>query len=167
VPLGTAKTRIRSGLQILRANLAPMAATLLGLVVAVLGYRAVQAQVALEREERALILVTTSDLVPMRLTPVSASVPSGAHANYRSRPGVDLAVLTTELLPPLPQGEGYQAWVRHGDRWTWLGTVIPGSPLIAEDATLATPPDAIEITVEPSNAHTAPSGEVVLSWSPA
>src|SRR5207302_7479619 len=83
VPLGTAKTRIRSGLQLLRSQLAPFAATLLGLGLAVLGFRLVQTQSALEREQRALVLVTTSDLAPSRLTPVTAGVPAGAHANYR------------------------------------------------------------------------------------
>ena len=165
VPLGTAKTRIRSGLQVLRAHLAPMAASLLGIVLVVLGYRFVQTQMDLDREQRALILVTTSDLVPLRLTPVSTSVPAGAHANYRGRPGVDLAVLTTELLPP---GQ-YQAWVRHGDRWTSLGTFVPdahgAAQLIAEDPALTQAPDVVEITLEPSGGSQAPTGPVVVAWS--
>ena len=165
VPLGTAKTRIRSGLQVLRTHLAPMAASLLGVALLVLGYRFVQTQIALEREERALILVTTSDLVPLRLTPVSSSVPAGAHANYRGRPGVDLAVLTTEQLPP----GNYQAWVRHGDRWISLGTFVPdvhgAAQVIAENPELNTPPDAIEITLEPSGGSQAPTGPIVVAWS--
>ena len=166
VPLGTAKTRIRSGLQALRMNLAPVAASLLGVFLAVLGFRFVQTQMALDREQRALTLVTTSDLVPMRLTPpTGAQVPAGAHANYRGRPGVDLAVLTTELLPP----GRYEAWVRHGDRWTSLGTFTPNADgsaqIIAQDAALMTPPDAIEITTA-TNGATAPAGQVLLMWSP-
>src|SRR5579859_6058709 len=82
VPLGTVKTRIRSGLQILRLQLAPIAASLLGLGLALVGFRYVQAQMAFERDERALSLVTTSDLAPLRLVPTaSADVPAGAHAN--------------------------------------------------------------------------------------
>ena len=64
VPLGTAKTRIRSGLQILRMQLAPIAASLLGLGLALVGFRYVQSQIALDRDERALDLVTTSELAP-------------------------------------------------------------------------------------------------------
>src|SRR5262252_8983288 len=123
VPLGTAKTRIRSGLQILRANLAPMAASLLGVGLAIVGFRYVQSQAAYDRDERALTLVTTSELVPLRLTPASAQVPAAAHANYRGRAGTALAVLTTESLPPPPSGGAYQAWVRHGGTWTSLGVL--------------------------------------------
>src|SRR6266851_5285764 len=75
VPLGTAKTRIRSGLQILRMQLAPIAASLLGLGLALIGFRYVQTQMAYERDERALDQVTTSDVVPLRLTPAASDVP--------------------------------------------------------------------------------------------
>src|SRR3984893_8441752 len=112
VPLGTVKTRIRSGLQILRMQLAPIAASLLGLGLALVGFRYVQNQIAYERDERALSLVTTSELVPLRLTPASADVPAGAHANYRGRAGTNLAVLSTEALPAPPPCRTYQAWVR-------------------------------------------------------
>ena len=169
VPLGTAKTRIRSGLQIMRTHLAPMAATLLTLALAILGFRLFQAQMALDREERAVLLVTTSDVAPDRLTPApNAPVPVGAHANYRGRPGVDLAVLSTELLPTPAAGETYQAWVRYGEQWTSLGTMTPNpdgaTQLIAQDQALTTPPDAVEITLEPSPGSHAPTGQVVLTW---
>ncbi len=171
VPLGTAKTRIRSGLQILRVQLAPVAATLLGLGLALLGFRYVQSQIALDREERALILATTSDLAPLRLTPAAGSdVPPGAHANYRGRPGNTLAVLTVEALPGTPTGRIYQAWVRHGDRWTSLGTFAPqpdgSAHLIAEAPELAAAPDSVVVTLEPTPATSIPSGPIVLTWPP-
>src|SRR5216684_3691868 len=118
VPLGTAKTRIRSGLQILRMQLAPIAASLLGLGLALVGFRYVQSQMAFERDERALDQVTTSELVPLRLTPASSDVPGGAHANYRGRAGSNLAVLSIEALPSAPTGRTYEAWVQHGAVWT-------------------------------------------------
>jgi RNA polymerase sigma-70 factor, ECF subfamily len=169
VPLGTAKTRIRSGLQIMRTYLAPMAASLLALGLGVIGFQLVQTQITLERDARAIALVTTSELTPLRLTPVSGSVPAGAHANYRGRPGVDIAVVSTELLPAAPSGETYRAWARHGDTWTSLGTfavAADGSAqVVAEDPALATAPDAVEITLEHGQGARAPSGDVVLAWT--
>lgn len=170
VPLGTAKTRIRSGLQILRTHLAPIAASLLSVTLAIVGAKFVQTQITLERDQRAIALVTTSELAPLRLTPVpsAANVPAGAHANYRSRPGVDVAVLSTEFLPVAPSGETYQAWVRHGDTWTSLGTVSPSSDgtvqLVAQNPVLAQPPESVEITLEHGGGSQAPSGDVVLAW---
>ena len=162
VPLGTAKTRIRSGLQILRLQLAPIAASLLGLGLAIVGFQYVQTQIALDRDERVIALVTTSELVPLRLVPTSASVPAGAHANYRGREGIAVAVLTVEGLTPPPTGSTYQAWVRHADRLTSLGTFSldkdGNARLIAENSLLSTPPDAVEVTLEPG-------GTAVLAWS--
>jgi RNA polymerase sigma-70 factor (ECF subfamily) len=164
VPLGTAKTRIRSGLQILRLQLTPIAASLLGLGLAIVSVQFVQTRIALDRDERAIALVTTSDLVPLRLVPTSESAPAAAHANYRGREGNTVAVLSVELLP----AGTYQARVRHGDQWTALGTFAVGKDgnarLIAENAVLSMPPDAVEITLEPSGGSSAPSTPV-LAWS--
>jgi RNA polymerase sigma-70 factor (ECF subfamily) len=170
VPLGTAKTRIRSGLQILRTHLAPMAASLLALGIGVIGFRLVQQQATLDRQSRAIALVTTSELAPLRLTPASATVaPANAHANYRGREGVNVAVLSTEFLPAAPAGQTYQAWARHGDAWASLGTfsvTADGTAqVVAEDTALATPPDRVEITLEPVGGSQTPSGEAVLVWS--
>jgi RNA polymerase sigma-70 factor (ECF subfamily) len=170
VPLGTAKTRIRSGLHLLRSHLAPMAASLLGLGLAVVGFRLVQTQITLDRDARAIAMVTTSDLVPLRLTPAASAVgvPAGAHANYRGRPGVDLGVLSTEVLPPAPAGQTYQAWARHGDTWTSLGTFAPNADgaaqVVAQDSALVNAPDAVEITLEPGSGSRVPGGQVVLVW---
>jgi RNA polymerase sigma-70 factor (ECF subfamily) len=169
VPLGTAKTRIRSGLQLMRVHLAPIAASLFAVALTAVGVRDIQTQLALEREQRAVKLVTTSDAAPLRLTPAAAGVPAGAHANYRGRPGVDLAVLSTELLPPLPPGWTYQAWVRHGETWTSLGTLVPdqadgSAQVVAKNAALTTPPEAIEITLEPGGGSQSPTGQLILAW---
>jgi len=95
LPLGTTKSRIRSGLKALSGRLAPLVA--LGVMLAGLltfaGLREHAHQAALRRQGRALVLVTNSEVVPRRLGPAPGVNPQ-AHGNYRSRPGVDLAVLT-------------------------------------------------------------------------
>src|SRR5216683_8211676 len=171
VPLGTAKTRIRSGLHGLRTVLAPVAASLFGLGFAVVGVRYMQTQATLDRDERALALVTMSELAPLRLGAATSDLPAGTHATYRSRAGSNLAVLTAEGLPAPGDGKTYQAWVREGDQWTSLGTFShdgDGSVrLIAENSALASSPNAVEITVESAGGSRAPSDTVVLRWLPA
>src|SRR5216684_5745227 len=110
VPLGTAKTRIRTGLQSLRMILAPVAASLFGLGFAVVGMRYMQTQTTLDLDERALTLVTRSELAPLRLGAATSDLPAGAHATYRSRAGSNLAVLTAEGMPVPSVGTTYQAW---------------------------------------------------------
>jgi RNA polymerase sigma-70 factor (ECF subfamily) len=170
LPLGTAKTRIRTGLGRLRVQLAPLAASLLALALVVLGVRDLRQQQTLQRDERAIDVAASSEAVPLRLVAVSPSVPAQAHAAYRGRPGASTAILTAEDLPALPSGQVYQAWVRHGAQWTSLGTFVPDATgaarLIADDGALAQPPEAAEVTVEPSSGSPAPTGPVILAWSP-
>ncbi len=75
LPLGTTKSRIRSGLQALRGRLAPLVGT--GLILAglltIAGLREHQHQVARRRQDRALSLVTNSEVVPRRLGPAPGS----------------------------------------------------------------------------------------------
>jgi RNA polymerase sigma-70 factor, ECF subfamily len=168
VPLGTAKTRIRSGLALLRLRLGPVAASLLAISLALVGVRSLQTQMAYERDERALSLVTTSELTPLRLVPVAPDVPGNAHANYRARTGSNLVVLTGEALPTLPAGQTYQAWARHGQTWTSLGTFMPdangNARLIAEDPALSTAPDSVVVSIERTAGSATPTGAVVLAW---
>jgi len=171
VPLGTAKTRIRSGLHSLRTVLAPVAASLFGLGFAVVGVRYMQTQTTLNRDERALTLVTMSELAPLRLGAATSGLPAGAHASYRGRAGSNLAVLTAEALPMPSDAKTYQAWVRQGDQWTSLGTFMPDADgtarVIAENSVLASAPSAVEVTVEPAAGSQTPSDTVVLRWVPA
>jgi RNA polymerase sigma-70 factor, ECF subfamily len=173
LPLGTTKSRIRSGLRALRGSLAPLVAA--GLILAglltVAGVRERAHQIALTRQVRALGLVTNSEVVPRRLGPMPGINPQ-SHGNYRGRPGVDLAVLTLSYLAPAPGGYEYRAWASHGGRWTLLGRAQLDndgrSLLIAEGPALATPPDQLQVTLEPIGARVGagavPTGPPVVRW---
>jgi RNA polymerase sigma-70 factor (ECF subfamily) len=171
LPLGTAKTRIRTGLQRLRSTflLRAITFTALGLLLA-LGLRSWRNDQALERQEHALSMLTASDSVNLRLGPATSSIPEPAHARYRGRPGSETAVVTLSKVPAPPAGETYQVWVRHGSVWTSLGTLRPDAAgsarLIAEAPVLTTVPDAVTVTIEPAAGSAAPGGRVVLAWSP-
>lgn len=155
-PLGTTKTRIRSALK----RLAPMliAAAVAGAVV-MLWRRS-------QTDERALEMVTSSDVVPRRLEAV-AGIPPEAHAQYRARPGVGTAVLTTTKLPPLGAGDHYAAWSRQGDEWTNLGEIEAGEEAhamrIAESPSLKDAPAELRLTREHEHTKT-PTGPTILIW---
>jgi RNA polymerase sigma-70 factor (ECF subfamily) len=172
VPLGTTKSRIRAGVRSLRTRLAPLVAAGLfvtGLTIA--GLYEIDQQAALHRRDRALRLVTNSDVVPRRLGPAPGINPA-AHGNYRGRPGVDLAVLTLSFLDPAPDGYEYRAWASHQGRWTLLGrATLEGegrSLIIVERPALRSLPDQVLVTVEPigHRAGATPSGPQVVIWPP-
>jgi RNA polymerase sigma-70 factor, ECF subfamily len=173
LPLGTTKSRIRAGLKTLRVRLAPLVTV--GVILAGLltfaGLRERAYQAALRRQDRALRLVTNSEVVPRRLGPTPGINPE-AHGDYRGRPGVDLAVLTLSYLAPAPRGSEYRAWASHGGRWTLLGRVQldgEGRGLnVAEGPELTVPPDQLQVTLEPignrADAGAAPTGPPVVRW---
>jgi RNA polymerase sigma factor (sigma-70 family) len=168
VPLGTAKSRIRAGLHQLRGKLAGVvAAVALAGTLTALGLRYVDEQHYQQREERALVLLTASDTQVFRAT-AAPGVSEETHGTYRSRAGATTAVMTLSNFPLAPRGETYQAWVRHGGSWTSLGTAQPdangSARLIAEVPELATPPEAVEVTLEPSGGSAQPSGPMVVVW---
>jgi RNA polymerase sigma-70 factor (ECF subfamily) len=169
LPLGTTKSRIRSGLQGLRARLTPMVAA--GLAVACLIAAAVLRDRTLREDVRirheALRLVTSSDVTPRRLS-AAPGTPPEAHGNYRGRPGESLAVTTISRLTPAPAGSVYRAWGRFDGRWRSLGDVAPDASgadlLISEGPHLATSPTDIKVTLEPAGASDEPTGPTILAW---
>jgi RNA polymerase sigma-70 factor (ECF subfamily) len=174
VPLGTTKSRIRAGVKTLRTRLAPLVTA--GLIVgwlAVAGLHELDQRNELHRRDRALRLITDSEVVPRPLGPAPGINPA-SHGNYRGLAGVDLAVLTLSHLDPPPSGSEYRAWAAHQGRWTFLGRVqleAQGrSQLIAEGPELRSLPDQVLVTIEPIDRHVGagsePGGPPVVVWPP-
>jgi anti-sigma-K factor RskA len=135
--------------------------------VLALAHRHQDATSRLALDERALDLVTSSDVKPLRLG-AAAGEPAEMHANYRARPGTDVAVLSLSNLAPVPAGQVYQAWLRHEGAWTSLGTAVPDADgkarIVAQDPALAAPPEALEVKREPAPGSAAPNGPPALAW---
>lgn len=163
VPLGTAKSRIRAGLRGLRPVLLPLMATGAVLLATLLGLFYAR----LATSQRALRLVTASEVIPLRLT-ARPPFRTETHGTYRGRTGVGVAVLTCSHFNPAPRGRVYRAWARISGRWRALGTVEPDAAgralLVVEDARLATAPEALRVTLEPNGGGAAPAGPVVIAW---
>jgi RNA polymerase sigma-70 factor (ECF subfamily) len=166
LPLGTTKSRIRSGLHTLRTYLAPLLAA--GLVLGGLA-------ISLHFRERsrlngaALRLVTSSDVVPRRMAATAGPpIETETHGNYRGRPGVPLAVLTFSHFGFAPAGSTYEVWGEFDGRWIHLGTIQPrddgGALLIAEGPDLKSPVMALKVTLESGGTPQAPTGPTVIAW---
>jgi hypothetical protein len=171
LPIGTAKTRIRSGLRKLRDNLAPTIGVAgLFVLILVLGERLRTNASTRALDERALRLVVDSEVQPVRME-AARGLPAAVHGTYRGHSGTELAVVTLSNLPPAPAGRTYQAWVQVDGRWISLGTARPdasGNPrllLIAEDPALAGRPERLEVTLEPEGGSVGPTGPLVMEWS--
>jgi RNA polymerase sigma-70 factor (ECF subfamily) len=156
VPLGTAKTRIRDGLQHMRTLLLPVAASLV--LVAVLGaglVRWLQHESALRQNQRAVTVLTSSTVVAIRVPSVTGS---DMHALYRVEPGTDLVILSVSHAEPGP----YQARAHVAGQWVPLGTFQADADgravLIAQAEALGQVPDALEVRLEST-------GQLVLQWA--
>ena len=122
VPLGTAKTRIRSGLRLLERHLGRLVAVL-ALVLVGSGSWLYRQYAARELQTgRALHLLSDSQTKALRLVPPgSVSAPEiGMHATFRGSLGSDLAVLTLTRFPDPPAGTHYALWIRNAQGWRHL-----------------------------------------------
>jgi RNA polymerase sigma-70 factor (ECF subfamily) len=170
LPLGTVKSRVRSGLSQLRARLAPLAAALLVVVLAagLLLRIASEKRGALARDERALTMLTSSDAVAIRITAAPGQDPA-THATYRFRLGSPIAVVTFSKFPAPGPGESYRAWASVGGRWVLLGEAVPDAGgrarFIAEAPALANPPERLVVAAERGTSGAAPGERVIVAWS--
>ena len=171
IPLGTAKTRIRSAMKRLRRILVPygLAALVAAVCAAALGFglRPVRQATEMRRAERALSFVTASDITTLHLSPAAGQAP-GTHGSYRYRAGTALVVMALHDFPPAPAGKVFAGWASIGGTWVPVGTAVPdkdGSALIiGETAALASAPEAVEATLEPAGGSAAPTGPAVIEW---
>jgi RNA polymerase sigma-70 factor (ECF subfamily) len=174
VPLGTAKTRIRTGLRRLGEHLGSLVAGLIllvGVPTGFLAYRAIQEE---GRRTRALDLLANSQLQALRLVPPGAgpnpepSPEAGQHASFRGIPGHTTAVLTLSRFPAPPEGFGWVLWMEMEGQWT----AVPLTPPKADQASLQiiesrglarTWPRELRITLE--RERTAiPTGPTAVVW---
>ncbi|HKE02144.1 MAG TPA: sigma-70 family RNA polymerase sigma factor [Planctomycetota bacterium] len=165
VPLGTAKTRIRVAMERLRGMPSLVAAFALAVLASTTGSLYVGADRAVARDERALRLLTASDLEPVRLT-AAPGVSEEAHGHFRCREGLATAVLALTRLPAPPRGQVLQAWLRDGDAWVSLGIARLDAAgngwIVAERPEIATASGGVEVTLEPEGGSAAPTGPVIV-----
>ncbi|HEX9010855.1 MAG TPA: sigma-70 family RNA polymerase sigma factor [Holophagaceae bacterium] len=163
VPLGTAKTRIRAGLQKLNAHLAVLVAVGLGLLLAV------PAGLALRRagrQDRALGMLTSSRAKVLRMepSPPAADPEQALHAAWRSEPGNPTVVLTLAHFPPPPAGHRYAAWIAQDGSWRRIGTLAPDARgqarLVLEDPRFAQAPEGLCVTRDDARGPEA----AIVAW---
>ena len=173
VPLGTAKTRIRSGLRLLERHLGGLVA-LLTIVLTGGGIWLYQRHAAKDAlAGRAVHLLADSQTKALRLIPqgTPSSQEVGLHATFRGAPGSDLAVLTLTLFPAQTPGEHYVLWLRTGQGWLHLDLQGPdgegkGLQILTAPWLAQAQPQELSITSETRSLE-QPSGPVVVQWQPS
>jgi RNA polymerase sigma-70 factor (ECF subfamily) len=169
VPLGTAKTRIRSGLRSLERHLGSLVALLTVTVIG--GGSWLYHHHALEdaQTQRAVHLLSDSQTKALRLLPRDASdAPEmGMHATFRSALGANLSVLTLTHFPPPPEGAVLVFWIRTPQGWQHLNLKAPdrdGKSLqILETPWMTNWPMELRITTEAAPTG-QPLGATVVQW---
>jgi RNA polymerase sigma-70 factor (ECF subfamily) len=170
VPLGTAKTRIRSGLRRLEQHLGGLVA-LLTVALAGVGTWVYQKHATGDqRHGQALHLLADSQTRALRLVPAGPAAPgeSGTHATFRSAPGSELAVLTLTHFPSLAPGEHDVLWIRTSRGWAHvelLGPDAGGKALQVLDTPWMSGGWPLELRITREVGPTdLPSARVLGSW---
>ncbi len=170
VPLGTAKTRIRSGLRQLERHLGGLVALLALAVAGSTSWFFVRREAREHQSSRALQLLAGSQTRALRLVPGGAATPGeeGRHATFRSAPGASLAVLTLTHFSAQPEGTRHTLWLRTVAGWRRFdlqgpdaqgkGLQILEAPWLAEAWPLE-----LRITAEPGPG-TEPTGLTIVVW---
>ena len=172
VPLGTAKSRIRVGIEKLTPRLAALVATL----VAAVGFSTYEwnhQRSAWKLDERALGMLTGSHMEALRLLPLQSTgeIEKGPHATYRAERGGSVIAFTLSNLPQLPSGATYRLWQMNGGKWKALGEILPDTQgkgrMLIEEPGLPWP-EGLWLTQEDrSSTNTVPAGQAVLVWPSA
>jgi RNA polymerase sigma-70 factor (ECF subfamily) len=173
VPLGTAKTRIRSGLRLLERHLGGLVAVLV-LALAGTGSWLYHLHSTKDLQSgRALHLLSDSQTKALRLIPPGAgtSPETGMHATFRSALGSDLAVLTMTRVPDPPRGAHYVLWLRNAQGWRHLALHGPDREgkalqLLEDQGLMEVWPLELRITRETRPAA-QPSEPGLMAWQPA
>lgn len=170
LPLGTAKSRIRAGIERLRSRVGAVSAAALVLVVGIwIATRAHSDRSELARDDRALGMLTSSDAEAIRLERVSGTIPVDAHGTWRARRGSPIAVVTLSHFPAAPTGRVYRVWARWDGRWLLAGSARPDADgrarIVAEDSLFGARPATIEVTLEDDGpAGESPAGPPLVAW---
>lgn len=128
-----------------------------------LGARLAAAGSAIGRQHQVLTVMSSSDVQTVSMAKMSA--PSGAAATYGWSPANSEGFILCEGLPPLEDGEVYQAWFIFGNDPVAADTFSApdGACIVPLDLTgVRRRPSAIGITIEPDSGSTEPSGGWLL-----
>jgi hypothetical protein len=164
-PLGTVKTRIRSGVGRLFRRLNPiLGPTLIALVVASVALWGARADRA--RNVRAVRMLSLSDSETIRML-ATEGIAAETHGSFRWHPGVSTAVVTLSHAPALEPGMSDWAWARFGDRWVALCELAAINPdramCITESPGIGQVPGALLISPE-RRIGPEPGGRAVVKW---
>lgn len=174
VPLGTAKSRIRVGIERLTPRLAALVAALVA-VAGISAYEWNQQQRSLKLDERALGMLTGSHMEALRLEPLAPLAPihdaeKGPHATYRAERGGSVIVFTLANIPQPPPGDAYHLWHFSDGGWRMLGEIKPDTQGRARKLIEAPGlpwPETLKLTRDvESFPGSAPAGTAVLAWPP-